>query len=150
MVEDLKLQEDLGYPVVTPDHRLGLCSPQHKGVLLEELHRLLQPMEELPGPQDLPSYGRLVPSQGRIIFLSCIQLRNHVDVRTKILKNYLVFFLDTKVRYIQSNGKTKSTKFWINKKYIYIYTLILFINIHFKTRQLKAMELLNSVFKEQK
>lgn len=45
MVEDLKLQEDLGYPVITADHRFGLHSPQHKRVLLEELHWLLQPVE---------------------------------------------------------------------------------------------------------
>lgn len=45
VVEDLKLQEDLGYPVIAADHRFGLRSPQHKGMLLEELHWLLQPVE---------------------------------------------------------------------------------------------------------
>lgn len=103
VVEDLKLQEDLAYPVVIPYHWLGLLSPQHKGLLLEELHWLLQPMEQLPGPQDLPSNWRLVPSQRRIIFLFRIQLRNQVNLSPKILKNYLVFFLNTKVRYIQSD-----------------------------------------------
>lgn len=116
MVEDLKLQEDLAYPVVIADHWLGLLSPQHKGLLLEEFHWLLQSMEELPGPQDLPSNGRLVPSQRRIIFLFRIQLRNQIDLSPKILKNYLVFFINTKVRYIQPDWEKKSTKFWINEK----------------------------------
>lgn len=116
VVEDLKLQEDLAYPVVIADHWLGLFSPQHKGLLLEEFHWLLQPLEQLPGPQDLPSDGRLVPSQRRIIFLFRIQLRNQVNLSPKILKNDLVFFLNTKVRYIQSDWEKKSTKFWINEK----------------------------------
>lgn len=137
MVEDLKLQEDLAYPVVIADHWLGLLSPQHKGLLLEEFHWLLQPMEELPGPQDLPSNGRLVPSQRRIIFLFRIQLRNQVDLCPKILKNYLVFFINTKVRYIQPDWEKKVQSFGLMKK---MYVLILFINIHFKTSQLKAME----------
>lgn len=103
VVENFKLQEDLGHPVVTANHRLGFCCLEHSRVLLEKLHGLLNPVEELAGPQNLPSNGRLVSSQRRITSLLCIQLRDHIDVSPIVFKDTLVFVIDTKIRYIQSD-----------------------------------------------
>ena len=102
MVENLKLQEDLGHPVVTANHWLRFRSPEHGWVLLEKLHRLLNPVEELPGPQNLPSNGRLVSSQRWVVFLLCIQLRDHINVSPVVFKDTLVFVINTKIRYVQS------------------------------------------------
>ena len=102
MVENLKLQEDLGHPVVTANHWLRFRSPEHGWVLLEKLHRLLNPVEELPGPQNLPSNGRLVSSQRWVVFLLCIQLRDHINVSPVVFKDTLVLVINTKIRYVQS------------------------------------------------
>ena len=103
VVENLKLQEDLGHPVVTANHRLGFRRLEHRRVLLEKLHWLLNPVEELSGPQNLPSNGRLVSSQRRIVFLLRIQLRDHINVSPVVFKDTPVFVINSKIRYIQSD-----------------------------------------------
>lgn len=103
VVENLKLQEYLGHPVVVTDHGSGFRRPQHAWVLLEKLHRLLNPVEELTGPQNLPGNGRLVSGQRRITLLLCIQLCNHINVSPIVFEDTPVFVINTKIGYIQSD-----------------------------------------------
>lgn len=103
VVENLELQEDPGHPVVTANHRFGFRRPKHAWVLLEKLHRLLNPVEELTGPQDLPGNGRLVSAQRRITFLLCIQLCDHIYVSSIVFEDTPVFVINTKIGYIQSD-----------------------------------------------
>lgn len=102
VVENLKLQEYLGHPVVFTDHGSGFRRQKHAGVLLEKLHGLLNPMEELAGPQNLPSNGRLVSGQWRIPLLLRIQLRNHINISPIVFEDTPVFVINTKIGYIQS------------------------------------------------
>lgn len=87
VVENLKFQEGLGHPIVPANHRLGFSCLQHSWVLLEKLHWLLNPVEELPGPQNLPSNGRLISSQRRVAFLLGIQLGDHINVSPEVHKD---------------------------------------------------------------
>lgn len=102
VVENLKLQQYLGHPVVVTDHGSGFRRPKHARVLLEKLHWLLNPVEELAGPQNLPSNGRLVSGHWRVTLLLCIQLCNHIDVSSIVFEDILVFVINTKIGYIQS------------------------------------------------
>ena len=53
MVEDLELQQDPGQAVVALDDALCLGTLQDRVVLLERVHWLLDPPEQLPSPRDL-------------------------------------------------------------------------------------------------
>lgn len=103
VVENLKLQEHLDHPVVVTDHGFGFRCLKHSWVLLEKLHWLLNPVEELTGPQNLPSDGRLVSGQWRITLLLCIQLCNHINVSPIVFEDTPVFVINTKIGYIQSD-----------------------------------------------
>lgn len=107
VIENLKLQEDPGHPVVTANDGLGFGRPQHSWVLLEELHGLLDSVEKLTSPQDFPSNGRLVSSQRRITFLLHIQLRNHINVSPIVLKDQSVFIINTEIRDAQPDQNAK-------------------------------------------
>lgn len=129
VVENLKLQEDPSQPVVTSNHGFGFRRLQHMWMLLEKLHWLLDPVEELAGPQNLPSDGRLVSGQRRVTFLLCIQLCDHVNVRPIVFKDTPVFVISTKIGYVQSDFFEKSERFELMGRHL----AISFIKVYFKT-----------------
>lgn len=116
VVKNLKLQENLGHLVVTSDHRSGFRRPQHGRVLLEKLHWLLNSVEELTGPQDLPSDGGLVAGQRGVAFLLRIQLWDHINVSPIVFKDTPIFVINTEIGYIQSGFFFEKWKVWVNGK----------------------------------
>lgn len=97
MINNLELQEDLCHFVVVADYALRFSCLQNSGTLLEEVHWFLDLVEELACPQDLTSYWRQVTSQRRVIFLLSVQFRDHLNVMTIVLKDFLVFFINAKI-----------------------------------------------------
>lgn len=135
VVKNLKLQEDLGHLVVTSDHRSGFRRPQHGRVLLEKLHRLLNSVEELTGPQDLPSDGGLVAGQWGVAFLLRIQLWDHINVSPIVFKDTPIFVINTKIGYIQSVFFLRSERFELMGRYLAISFIESYVKIYAHGRE---------------
>ena len=101
MIEQLKLQQDLGQLVKVLDDLLGLWSLQDHLVLLEHLHGLLDSPEQLPGPGDLPGHGGQVAGHWRVRLVLLVSAGHHFDVAAVVQEDALVLLLDSQVRELE-------------------------------------------------
>ena len=101
MIEQLKLQQDLGQLVKVLDDLLGLWSLQDHLVLLEHLHGLLDSPEQLPGPGNLPGHRGQVAGHWRVRLVLLVSAGHHFDVAAVVQEDALVLLLDSQVRELE-------------------------------------------------
>jgi len=63
--DHLVLEQDLRDAVVHLDDAATVSAVEHARVLLEDLHRLLDPLGQVPRPLDPPAHWRRVPHDHR-------------------------------------------------------------------------------------
>jgi len=97
MIKHLKLQQDLGHPIVISNDGLGIWGAEYPRQLLEKIHGLLDSAVKLPSPHDLPCERGDVWSNGGICLLFGVYSRDHLNVPAKVLQNFLVLFTDAQV-----------------------------------------------------
>ena len=71
---------------------------------MEQVHGLLDPAVQLPGPHDASRHGGQVPAHGGVQLLPGVGAGHHLNVPAVVLQDVLVLVLDAQVWDAQPAG----------------------------------------------
>lgn len=112
MVQDFKLQQHFGHSVIVTNDAFGFRGVEDASMLLEELHGLLNSPVELSSPQYLTCHWREVPGYRWLSLLFGVDARDHFDVTSVVLQDFLIFLSNAQV------WDAKSEQWRANKTHI--------------------------------